>query len=82
MKKLTLFLLWATMLCLAGCWSSYDLDIQSDNITWEPHLKANMQVISFNEDNVADIPNILIENDFASEFLEKLEEIIIDDYEF
>lgn len=38
--------------------------------------------VSFNEDNVADIPNILIENDFASEFLEKLEEIIIDDYEF
>lgn len=39
--------------------------------------------VSFNEeDNDGDIPNIFIENDFASEFLEKLEKIIIDDYEF
>lgn len=51
MKKLPLLLLWATMLCLAGCWSSYNLDIQSDDITWKPNLKADMQVISFNENN-------------------------------
>ena len=38
--------------------------------------------VSFDEDNTADIPNIFIENDFAPEFLDKLEKIIIDGYEF
>ena len=38
--------------------------------------------VSLNEDKVRDIPNISIENDFVTEFLDKLEKIIIDGYEF
>ena len=38
--------------------------------------------VSLNEDKIGDIPNISIENDFAAEFLDKLEKIIIDGYEF
>lgn len=38
--------------------------------------------VSLNNNKTSDIPNILIENDFAGEFLDKLEKIIIDGYEF
>ena len=38
--------------------------------------------VSFNEEKSACRHNIVIENDFAQEFLEKLEKIILDDYEF
>ena len=38
--------------------------------------------VTFSGAGSTGITNILIENDFASEFLEKLEKIIMDDYEF
>lgn len=46
-------LIWAvlSLLFLWWCWNSYPLEIESWNISWNPSLKANMQVIDFDEEN-------------------------------
>jgi len=50
-KHILISFLWVILLCLSWCWNSYDLKIESWDITRNPSLKANLQVISFNEDN-------------------------------
>ena len=48
------FFLWLTLFLflLAGCWdTTYNLAIESWDITWNPNLLAEMQVVNFDEDN-------------------------------
>jgi hypothetical protein len=52
MKKSSFLWLALSMFLLAGCWDSvYNLEIESWDITWNPNLNAEMQVVNFDESN-------------------------------